>query len=257
MRGRLHRRAAGMGIAVLLAAGLPGIGSAQAPNPQWLRFTVATIKPDMTAEYEGYQKQMAAAYKKAGQSGYMVFQNFAGPRNEYTAVTFVTKFADLDGPNPIAKAVGEEAYQNLISHLTRCTVSSNRYFARPWDDVAIDKPGPMGQYILRSRIPIASGKAEEYRAYIKNELKPIYEKAGVTWFHASQPSFGGPVGMVETVRMLKNLAEIDGGPIVTRVLGAAGAATVNKKADGLTRGETQRTILRMRPDLSLMPPPAK
>ena len=98
----------------ILAIGLPAIASAQtAPAPQWLRFTVDTVKPDMVQEYEGYKKQLAAAYKKAGQPIYAVLTNFAGNRNEYTTVVFVAKFGDMDGPNPIAKAIGEEAFANL------------------------------------------------------------------------------------------------------------------------------------------------
>ena len=77
----------------------------------------------------------------------------------------------------------------------------------------------------------------------------------VAWYRASTPVFGGPPGIVETMRRLTNLAEIDGGPIQTRVLGAEGAQALAAKAAGLTRGPAQNTIMRMRPELSLIPPP--
>lgn len=59
--------------------------------------------------------------------------------------------------------------------------------------------------------------------------------------------------------MLKNLGEIDGGPIQTKVLGAAAAQALAAKTASLTRGPAQNTILRLRPELSLIPPamPAK
>jgi hypothetical protein len=237
----------------IIAIALPAIGFGQNAAPAWIRFTASTVKPEMAPEYEGYLKQMAAAYKKAGLPAYVVLTNFAGNRFEYTSVTFVMKFGDMDGPNPIQKALGEEGFSNLTRSMNRCVVSSTRYYSRPWEDVSINKPGPMSQYFMRTRVPIAPGKNTEYRAYLKNELLPVYEKGGVTWFHVSVPTFGGPTGTVETVRMLKNLGEIDGGPLTTKVLGAAGAQALAAKAQGLTRGASQITIMRMRPELSLLP----
>ena len=247
-------------VAAILAISLPVHPSAQTPPaPQWLRFNVETIKPDMVQEYEGYKKQLAAAYKKAGLPVYAVLSNYAGNRNEYTTVTFVMKFGDLDSPSPLIKALGQEAFTNLVSAISHCVTSTNWYFSLPWDDVSIDKGGAIGQYFVRSRIPIATGKNAEYRAFLKNDLKPVLEKGGVTWYRASLPTFGGPAGTAETMRMLKNLAEIDGGPIQTKVLGAAGAQALAAKAAALTRGPAQTTIMMLRPELSLLPPamPAK
>jgi hypothetical protein len=243
----------------ILAISLPVNASAQtAAAPQWLRFTVDTVKPDMVQEYEGYKKQLAAAYKKAGQPIYAVLSSYSGNRNEYTTATFVMKFGDLDGPSPIQKALGDEAFNNLVRAVGRCVTSTTWYFSQPWDDVSIDKAAT-GQYFLRSRVPVATGKNAEYRAYLKNDLKPVLEKGGVTWYRVSAPTFGGPAGTVETLRMLKNLGEIDGGPIPTKVLGAAGAQALAAKAASLTRGPAQTTIMRLRPELSLLPPamPAK
>jgi hypothetical protein len=168
-------------------------------------------------------------------------------------VTFVMKFGDMDGPNPIQKALGEEAYGNLTRAMSRCVVSSTRYYSLPWDDVTINKPASMGQYFMRTRVPIATGKNAEYRAYLKNELKPVYEKGGVTWYRVSVPVFGGPAATVETLRMMKNLGEIDGGPLTTKILGAAGAQALTAKAQGLTRGASQNTIMMSRPELSWVP----
>ena len=207
----------------------------------------------MVQEYEGYKKQLAAAYKKAGLPIYAVLSNYSGNRNEYTTVTFVMKFGDLDSPSPLVKALGDEAFTNLVRAIGRCVTSTTWYFSLPWDDASIDKGGAMGQYFMRTRVPIATGKNADYRAYVKNELKPVLEKGGVTWYRASVPVFGGPAGTVETMRMLKNLGEIDGGPIPTKVLGAAGAQALAAKAAGLTRGPAQTTLMRIRPELSLLP----
>ena len=251
MNSKMLRSFAHASIAsAMFAIALPSIGFAQTPAATWVRLMSSVVKPEMTQEYEGYLKQIAAAYKKAGQPLYGVYSNFSGNRNEYTTVTLLMKFGDMDGPNPIRKALGDEAFANLTRSLSRCLVSSTWYYALPWDDVWINKPGPMGQYFLRTRIPIAPGKNAEYRAYLKNDLKPVLEKGGVTWFRAATPVFGGPAGVVDTVRMLKNLGEIDGGPIPRQVLGVAGAQALAAKAQPLTRGAAQNTIWRSRPELS-------
>lgn len=209
----------------------------------------------MVQEFEGYKKQIAAAYKKAGLPVYAVLRNYSGNRFEYTTATFVMKFGELDSPPPIRKTLGDEAFANLIAGLNGCVTSTTWYFSLPWDDVSIDKGSPTGQYFLRTRIPVATGKNPEYRAYLKNELKPVMEKGGVTWYRASTPVFGGQAGIVETMRALKNLAEIEEGPVATRVLGAAGAQALAAKAAGLIRGPSQNTLLRLIPEISLLPPP--
>src|SRR5258706_4556531 len=96
-------------VAAMIAIALPAISSAQTAAPTWIRFTASTIKPEMTQEYEGYLKQMAAAYKKAGQPIFAVLSNVAGNRYEYTTLPFVMKFGDIDGPNPIQTPLGEKA----------------------------------------------------------------------------------------------------------------------------------------------------
>ncbi|HZR23916.1 MAG TPA: hypothetical protein VFA59_10040 [Vicinamibacterales bacterium] len=166
----------------------------------------------------------------------------------------LTRLIDLDSPSPLRKALGDEAFTNLTSGIARCVTSTALYFSLPWDDLSIDKAGSIGEYFVRTRMPVATGKNAEYRAYLKNDVKPVLEKGGVTWYRVSAPTFGGPAGTVETMRRLTNLAEIDGGPIQTKVLGAAGAQALAAKAATLTRGPAQNTILRSRAELSWLPP---
>ena len=247
------RFAAGMVAAVMLVLALPGISSAQ-NNPTWLRFSVYTVRPEATQEFEGYIKQIAEAYKKAGQL-YGVLQNFSGTTTEYTTVTLVMKFADLEGPLPAQKLLGDEGFRNLVNGMNRCVTSVTRYYSLPWDDVSINKPGTLGTYWLRTRTPVQPDEFDALRTYLKTEIKPAYEKAGVMQMRTSRPIFGGPVGIVETVRMLKGLGEIDEGPLNNRVFGS-GAAAVAAKIATMTRGPAQTTILRVRQELSFVPAPA-
>ena len=77
-------------------------------GPQWSVVTVVHVKPDMTANYEAYQKDLSAAYKKAGLSR-VVVQTVVGNLNEYVSIVPLKKLADLSGDSPVDRAVGPEA----------------------------------------------------------------------------------------------------------------------------------------------------
>jgi hypothetical protein len=55
--------------------------------------------------------------------------------------------------------------------------------------------------------------------------------------------------------MMKDFAEIDGGPIVNQKLGADAVRAMNAKSNGLVQS-SRTTIIRVRPDLSILPPAA-
>jgi hypothetical protein len=237
---------------IALAACLLNLCVAQTTNFSWLRFNVSRVKPEMAQEFEGYLKQIGAAYKKSGAPFFIVYQNFAGDQTEYTSVLFVSKFADLDGPNPIAKTLGAEGYANLLRSLRRCTVSTTRYYSLIMDGLDIVK-GPPGEYLMLTRTQIVPGKMPDYEAWLKSDYKPALEKAGVTFYRSSRPIFGAPGNTVEAVRGMKNLAEIDGGPILTQALGADAVRAMNAKVNDLIR-TSSITIIQIRADLSVLPP---
>jgi hypothetical protein len=240
--------------AAILAVSIPALCSAQDKGPAWLRFQTATIKPEMRQEYEGYMKQVAAANKKAGVSLFVVYQNFAGNLNEYTSVQGIMKFAEMDGTSPLVKSLGEEGSANLLRNLARCTTSQTRYFSLPNDGLAINK-GSLGTLFIQNRTQVAAGKMQDYENWLKNDYKPALEKAGVTVFRVSRPVFGVASNQIETLRMMKDFAEIDGGPILNQKLGADAVRALNAKSNGLVVS-SRTTIIRVRPDLSILPPAA-
>ena len=65
---------------------------------------------------------------------------------------------------------------------------------------------------------VAPGKMGDYLNWLKNDYRPALETAVVRRFQVSQPIFGAAAGEVVTMRMLKNLAEIDGGAVLSRAL---------------------------------------
>jgi hypothetical protein len=236
--------------AAILAVSIPALCSAQDKGPAWLRFQTTTIKPEMRQEFEGYVKQVAAAYKKAGVPLFVVYQNVAGNLNEYTSVLGIVKFAEMDGTSPLVKSLGEEASANLLRNVARCETSQMRYFALPQDDLTINK-GQLGTLFMQTRTVVAAGKMPEYQNWLKNDYKPALEKAGVTQLRVSRQIFGVASNQIESIRMMKDFAEIDGGPILNK-LGADAARALNAKSNGLVQS-SRTTIIRVRPDLSVLP----
>ena len=112
--------------------------------------------------------------------------------------------------------------------------------------------GATGTLWMMTRTFLNPGEFPEYEAWLKNDYKPALEKAGVTQLRVSRPIFGLPAGEVQTVRLMKNFAEIDAGPILTQKLGAEGARALNAKTTGMVRATTI-TIIRVREDLSYQP----
>jgi len=241
------------GIAMaILAVTIPTVCSAQANGPAWLRFQTTRVKPDMRQEYEGYMKQIAAAYKKTSVPFFIVFQNVAGDLTEYTSVLPLMKFGDMDGPNPLLKVVGEDALANLGRGAARCEISATRYYSLPMNDLTINKGAATGTLWMMTRTFLNQGKFPEYEAWLKNDYKPAMEKAGVTQLRISRPIFGMPGGEIQTVRMMKDFAEIDGGPILNQKLGADAARALNAKTNGMVRATTN-TLVRIRTDMSYLP----
>jgi hypothetical protein len=98
----------------------------------------------------------------------------------------------------------------------------------------------------------------DYLTWLRNDYRPALEKAGVSRFQVAQPIFGAAAGEIVTMRMLRNLSEIDGGSVLSHALSDAEARVLVAKATPLVSSSHTR-IIRMRAELSFAAPglPAK
>jgi hypothetical protein len=219
-------------------------------RPAWTGSTTTRVKPEMRQEFEASLKQIMAAYKKSGTPSFLTLQNFAGDTTEYTTVVPVIRFGDLDGPPVVVRVLGEQGWEKLSRKIDRCYTAQTRQYAVQQPQLEINKVDvPPGMYWLETRTLVVQGRMDDYLTWLKNDYLPALEEAGVAHFYVSRPIFGGEGGEVVSSRMLKNLAEIDGGPVLTKALGEAGALAVNARSVPLVRSSTTRILL-MRTDLS-------
>jgi hypothetical protein len=240
--------------AAILVATSSAVGFAQNnAQPGWICSTTTKVKPEMRGEFEGHLKQLMTAYKKAGTPSFLTFETFAGDTREFTTVVPVSKFSDLDAPSVVIKVLGEAGWEHLSRNMARCYTSQVRQYATPQTALEINKADvPMGIYWVQTNILVAQDKFDDYLNWLQNEYRPALEEAGVAHFLVSRPVFGAMGGEIVSMRMLKNLAEIDGGPVVTRALGVERARAVNAKTAGLVFSSSTK-IVRVRTDLSYSP----
>jgi hypothetical protein len=83
--------------------------------PVLARIATTQLLPGKGPEFtEITASEFLPAFKKAGVTDHLMFATtYGGPANQRTTVTFLSKYADLDAPNPLIKALGQEAAQKL------------------------------------------------------------------------------------------------------------------------------------------------
>ncbi len=243
-------------VAAVIAGGLCVASFAEcgthpaSPQPAWVITTTTKVKPDMRGQFEGYLKQVIAAYKKSGTPWFLTLETFAGDTTEYTTIVPVMKFGDLDGPSVPAAVLGQTGWERLSSKIARCYTAQTRQYSTPLPALEINKTdAPAGLYWVETRSQTVQGKMEDYLNWLKDDYRPALEKAGVARFRASIVVFGAPSGEIVSMRMLNDLAEIDGGPVLARALGNDEARVVNARGAKLLLTSFTR-ILRLRTDLT-------
>lgn len=240
-------------LAFILA--IPSICAAQTDTSadQWQVVTTFHIKPGYRTEFEATQKEVTAAYKKAGAPYRVVIQTLFGDLTEYTAAAPIANFAELDGSTTLVKALGNTASGRLLKRCGAYLSSVQRVAMLALNDISFETPVDPGDYVHIMTFHLRLGKGADFAAFMKSDYLPALRKGGVSNAWMNEPVFGGnPNERVLIMRMHK-LAELDDGPPVRRALGGDGA-----RALGLKQAEIVESVSHLlgqiRTDLSLIPP---
>jgi len=241
---------AGAIFVALTLSTLPALRAQSTPAPEWSLVTLTTIKPEMRANYEAFQKEMSAAYKKAEVPSRAVLQTMMGNVFQYVSVTPLAHFADMDGPSPVERALGKADAEGLMRKGAACLTSVQRVASLALNDISIrTKTQEKSQYVIVTSYHLAAGKEADFNAWMKNEYLPAIKKAEVKNLWLSASVFGGERNERIAVRPIKNMAEIDAGPVLTKALGQEGANKVWAKTAGVI-DSIHFSVLRYRTDLS-------
>lgn len=239
---------------IIVAAGTiacRGQASSQpAAQPAWIATTTTRIKPEMRQQFESSIKQVMAAYRKGGAAWFLTFQTIAGDTTEYTTIVPLMKFADLDRSPLPATVPGANTWERLSSSIAACYTSQTVQYATPVTSLEINKPDlATGSYWIETRSQVLPSKMDDYLDWLRSQYRPALDTTDVAGFRVSIVVFGSAGNEVVSMRMLKNLSEIDEGSILSRALGNDAARVVAANGAALVLANSTR-ILRARPDLS-------
>src|SRR3954447_15556682 len=124
-------------LAIVALSALPSMFAESTPTPEWSLVTVTTIRPEMRADYESWQKEVSAAYKKAEVPSRAVLQTVMGNLLEYVSVTPLAHFADMDGLSPIERAMGKTDAAGFMRKGGAYITSAHRVASRDLNDLSI------------------------------------------------------------------------------------------------------------------------
>ena len=240
-----------------MALGLAPAAFAQtnspAPAQEWTVITTSHIKPEFRQEYEAGQKELTAAYIKGGAPYRIVLQTMLGDMMEYTTVVPLGKFAEFDAPTPVVKALGDMGSQKLLKRVGAYLMDVHRATELSMPDISINTPMEnMGKYAQVSIIRLFPGKAAEFASFMKDDYLPAMRKGDIANLWTSRPVFGGDLNERVTVMPMQRMAQLDGGPVLTKAVGADAARKINEKRNTIVES-TRYMVVQVRTDLSHMP----
>ncbi len=232
-----------------------------APKRQWYYIVESTLKSGMANEYYEFRaKERIPALKKAGYK----HQEFWIPAvGEMGKIYTVEPMDDLNlfdqSPNRLTKALGEEGARALgkktFSYLAE---GANTWLAvsRPeisWTEQMTAAP----KLAIVARVKVARGRGADFGNYIKDDYLPVVKKSGARGYQVLAVRYGGDAHEYITLTFFDSFAEMEKNDpsqtsVQTRVAGEATAQKNVLKTVGIIVN-LERTIIRFRPDLSILP----
>ena len=157
------RLSAGSIIAILAISAIPSLAADSAPAPEWSLVTIVTVKPEMRSDFEAWQKEVSAAFKKAEVPSRAVLQTVMGDVFEYVSVVPLAHFADMDGPSPIERAMGKADAAGFMQKGAAYVTSVHRVATRALNDMSIsNKSSDAGDYAMVTSLHLVAGKESEF-----------------------------------------------------------------------------------------------
>ncbi len=232
----------------------PKAAPAATPVRQLFSVTETVIKPDKVQEYERLIKEeVNPALKKAGYTARNTFtRGTFGDNYTYIAATPIENYARYDQPNPLSKAIGEDAYRALVAKLATCQVSSRTYAVRAMPAISHTTGADLDLAVITVR-EFAPGKKAEWVKFQQEEYLPALKTSNAKVHVHYETLYGGNINEVTTLSSIKDYAALDSPNLVSQKLGAEGYQKLMAKAPAGLVVRTDRWILRFRKELSIVP----
>ena len=229
----------GAGILVLALASSTLCRAQSAPATTPNVVTLTQVKPDMLNEWLDLQKnEVIPALKKAGVPSREVRAAVAGDNYEYLSITPAEKFAALDRPGALARALGPEASARLIAKLRKCIESQRTYLTNTVSELSL-LPDPKAPPLVSvtTRVRTTPGREQDFENYVKTDLLPVYKKAKaegkIAGYTVSRRGFGANLQDRTQTTYYNKFADMDAGNALNVMLGQEAANKIRAKRNGL------------------------
>jgi hypothetical protein len=222
---------------------LPG----QQPELQHLVFT--KLHPGMAAEYREMQSALNAAYKKEGTPWRHVWSTSVFGEPGYVAAFPVGKMERYDTPNPMRKMLNDTDYANYVQKMSRVVASSHSVLIRTRPDLGISSGRTKPVRALVTTIVVEPGKHAEFEAFVRNDIRPAWQKAGMKDVWVDQTIMGGTSTEYTFLYLFDKWSEMEGGSPMERSLGREAWDKIRSRIAGLATS-VKTEVAQFHPELS-------
>ncbi len=248
MRKRIRNACA---VALFCALAIPVSVVAQ-PSALSTLITV-DVKADMVGEFEALQREYNAAAREAGVTQRSISQVVRGPASQYLILTPIAAFADDDGPNVVAQAMGDTGWSQWVARITK-TVSSRRIDTV---ETRLDLSVPLADgrtpaLLVLRMVENLPGRRPDFTAWLRDTWVPAVKAAGMDGVVIAQNVFGGSGRLWYQGTFVDNWATFDTPHPVRSDVGGEAWGQMMGTSGSMTRAPVVK-VLRIRPDLSIQP----
>jgi hypothetical protein len=146
---------------ITLAQNKPSSDTQQQP----MGVTVIKVKPGMDLEWENFlKKDLIPIMKKGGTKWLGVSKtNVFGKDTIYLFLWPIQDMAELDGPDPISKAMGPDGLALVLSNMQRIVASNHTFLMNTIPDLSIPpKQGYEVKMGVLATVSVTPGRSDEY-----------------------------------------------------------------------------------------------
>lgn len=219
-----------------------------------LLVTVVDIKPEMVNEYETFVKtETIPALKKAGVTRRDAWvTSVFGQSYRYIYVQPIVNYSEFDGPSPFQKALGN-GYDAWLAKSRTFQTSLKRYVVDTRPDLSYIKENvtPFGTVAVVSHATAAAGRTAEVESWVKSDLLPAMRRSDVPGYRVSKVSLGGNANEYITLVLHANMAELEKGPPVYRVMSKDDGDKLYAKLAAGALTNVERYVVKLSGDLSI------
>jgi hypothetical protein len=239
---------------------MPQASATKPSGPSFVVLRVTNVKPDSMSDFVALQKSDTIPnLQKAGIEWRDAWRNaVVGQPNTVAFITPLKSFSELDGDNPMLKAVGPEGYRTYMEKMNKLIANTRVYIvkARPdlgYRDESASASNNMPKLGVLADVEVQPGKQPDFEAIIKAEWVPGLKKANVMSYSVSEVVFGGAIGEYYTFTPIANFAALEKGHPIQQSLGEAGLNRLMAKMGPNIR-HAERFIIRYDEELSFKMP---